>query len=198
MPARVWCLLRASVSRVASLALFAVIALTYFGSALAQHAPGEPEAKARFLANTPTFVEWPPNAFPTASAPLLICIHGDFSFGTTLAELTRGETVKGRKLEVRWIHSEQSLGGCQVLFVTRSMAKKYAKVLETVKDSGALTVGEDPEFLKAGGMVNLEPAGSGLTFDVNIDAVSSGHLKMSSQLLSLARHIFHATEVARG
>jgi hypothetical protein len=180
--------------------VFAAVALIFVAvvSVSAQHAPGEPEAKARFLANTPTFVEWPPNVFPTPSTPLLICIHGDFSFGTALAELTRGETVKGRKLEVRWIHSDQSLAGCQVLFVTRSMAKKYAKVLETVKDSGALTIGEDPEFLRAGGMVNLEPVASSLTFDVNIDAVSSSHLKMSSQLLSLARHVFHTTQVAKG
>ena len=66
-----------------------------------------------------------------------------------------------------------------------------------MKDSGTLTIGEDPESLKAGGMLNLDPTGRGLTFDVNLDAVVRGHLKISSQLLSLARHILNGPEMAR-
>lgn len=163
----------------------------------AQQASTDSEAKARFLANAPTFVQWPPEAFAASTTPLVICVHGDFSFGTVLAELTRGESVKGRQVEVRWIHADQSLAGCLVVFVTRSLVKKYGKVLDSVKDSGALTIGEDPEFLKAGGMLNLEPTGRGLTFDVNLDAVARGHLKISSQLLSLARHVLHGGEFAR-
>lgn len=159
---------------------------------------GEYEAKARFLANTPGFVEWPTSAFQAPGRPVLICVHGDFSFGTSLAELTRGESVKGRRIEVKWARSEQDLPSCQVVFVSRSAAKRYAKVLQLVKDSGCLTIGEDPDFLKAGGMVYLDPTPRGLTFDVNLDAVQRGHLKLSSQLLSLARHVLHDAEPSRG
>jgi len=164
---------------------------------LGQHIPTENEAKAKFLANAPAFVEWPAAAYGSPSAPLLICVHGDFSFGTVLAENTRGELVRGRRLEVQWVRNEQSLAGCQVLFVTRSMAKTYGKVLQTVKDAGSLTIGEDAEFLRAGGMLALEPNGRNLIFDVNIDAVTREHLKISSQLLSLARQVIHETEFAK-
>jgi hypothetical protein len=47
------------------------------------------EAKAKFLSIAPGFVEWPAPAFKAANPPLQICLHGDFSFGTSLAELTR-------------------------------------------------------------------------------------------------------------
>lgn len=180
-----------------ALVCFAAMTFMDVSSAPAQQAAADAEAKARFLANAPTFVEWSPDAFAASATPLLICVHGDFPFGTVLAELTRGESVKGRRLEVKWIHADQSLAGCQLVFVTRSMAKRYSKVLESVKDSGVLTIGEDPEFLKAGGMLYLEATGRGLTFDVNLDAVARGHLKISSQLLALARRVLRGPEMAR-
>ena len=182
-----------------SKALVCLVALSLIdvSSAPAQQAVADSEAKARFLANAPTFVEWPAAAFAAPASPLQVCVHGDFSFGTVLAELTRGESVKGRQVEVRWIRADQSLSGCLVVFVTRSMAKKYGKILESVKDSDALTIGEDPEFLKAGGMLNLEPTDRGLRFDVNLDAVARANLRISSQLLSLARRILRGPEMAR-
>lgn len=177
-------------------ALLATIASLNTG-AFGQHFPSETEAKAKFLANAPAFVEWPAAVFASPSAPLLICVNGDFPFGTALAENTRGELVRGRRLEVKWVRGEQSLAGCQVLFVTRSMARTYSKVLQSVRDAGSLTIGEDGEFLRAGGMLAFEQNGRGLVFDVNIDAVMRQHLKISSQLLSMARQVVHDAEFAK-
>ena len=154
------------------------------------------EAKAKFLAIAPGFVEWPGATFKTNGAPLEICVHGDFSFGTSLAEFTRSATVQGHRIEVKWARKEQELPACQIVFVSRSAAKHYDKVLEAVKDSIALTVGEDSDFLQAGGMLSLHSERSSLLFDVNLDAVNNGHLKLSSQFLSLARHILHRTPSA--
>ena len=155
------------------------------------------EAKAKFLAVMPGFVEWPSSTFKTPTALLQICVHPDFSFGTSLAELARTETVGGHRMEVKWVRKEQELSGCQLLFVSRSAAKRYDKVLEAVKNSATLTVGEGPEFLKAGGMVSLQAGQSGLQFDVNLDAVHDSHLKLSSQMLALARHVLYRTESAK-
>jgi hypothetical protein len=177
-------------------ALLAAAALIAPG-AVGQYNPAENEAKAKFLANAPAFVEWPASVFAGPKAPLLICVYGDFSFGTALAEITRATLSRGRRLEVRWVRSEQNPTGCQVLFVTRSVAKTYGKVLQSVKDVGSLTIGEDDEFLKAGGMLAVEPNGRSLTFDVNIDAVTREHLKISSQLLALARRVLHDAEFAK-
>jgi hypothetical protein len=155
------------------------------------------EAKARFLTNAPAFVEWPEQTFKSTSSPLQICVHGDFRFGTTLAELIRGRVMNGHRMEVKWVKNEQELPSCQVLFVSRSAAKRYNEVLEAVKASITLTIGEDPEFLKAGGMVTLQPIQGGLSFDINLDVVLDDHLRLSSQLLGLARQIVHRTEVAK-
>jgi len=78
-------------------------------------------AKANYLANFPSFVDWPPEVLPSGNAPLLICVFGEFSFGTSLAEMTRGTTVHDRRLEIRWIHKPQELSSCHILFVSRSL-----------------------------------------------------------------------------
>lgn len=155
------------------------------------------EAKAKFLAAMPGFVEWPALTFKSPAATLQVCVHGDFPFGTSLAELARNETVNGHRMEVKWARKEQDLAGCQLLFVSHSVAKRYEKVLEAVKNSTTLTIGEEAEFLNAGGMMSLSASQSGLQFDVNLDAVRDGHLKLSSQLLALARHVVHRAEAAR-
>jgi hypothetical protein len=100
-------------------------------------------------------------------------------------------------MEVKWARKEQDLPGCQIIFVSHSAAKRYDKVLDSLKSSINLTVGEDSEFLQAGGMVSLQATANGVLFDVNLDAVSDGHLKLSSQMLSLARRVVHHPESAR-
>ena len=177
--------------------LLAMMAAVGVPRAVAQDDLRQYQAKAKFLSVMPGFVEWPAATFKTPTAVLQICVHGDFSFGTSLAELARTETVSGHRMEVKWVRKEQDLAGCQLLFVSRSAAKRYDKVLDAVKNSITLTIGEDPEFLQAGGMLCLQPGQNGVLFDVNLDAVRDGHLKLSSQLLALARHVVHRTESAR-
>jgi YfiR/HmsC-like len=128
---------------------------------------------------------------------LQICVHGDFSFGTGLAELTRASTLNGHRVEVKWARKEQGLPECQILFVSHSAANRYDKTLDAFKNSITLTIGEHADFLEASGMVTLQSAGVGVSFDVNLDPVNDAHLKLSSQMLSLARRVIQHTESAK-
>jgi PAS domain S-box-containing protein len=67
--------------------------------AVAQDDPYQYQAKAKFLSVMPGFVEWPAATFKTPTSPLQICVHPDFSFGTSLTELARAETVGGHMLD---------------------------------------------------------------------------------------------------
>ena len=88
-------------------------------------AAAEYRTKANYLANFPSFVEWPTEGLPASNAPFLVCVFGEFSFGTSLAEITRGATVHDRRLEIRWVRKAQELAACQILFVSRSEQKRY-------------------------------------------------------------------------
>jgi hypothetical protein len=50
-----------------------------------------------------------------------------------------------------------------------------------------LTVGESPHFTLNGGAVRFFLEHDRVRFEINIDAVERAHLKISAQLLSLAK-----------
>jgi hypothetical protein len=154
--------------------------------------------KANFLATFPSFVDWPESAFPLAQAPFLICVRGDFSFGTALAEFARGASPHGRRVDGKWMHKDQELRDCQIGFVSRSESKRYAKVLQAVDGTGVLTVGETPDFLAAGGIISFAVERELLQFEVNLVAADSARLKISSRLLTLARRLVNRAEGAKG
>jgi hypothetical protein len=157
----------------------------------------EYRAKANYLANFPQFVEWPPDTGPAGKTSFLVCVFGEFSFGTFLAEITRGRTVHDRRLEIRWIQKPQELLSCQILFISYSEKKRYKQTLDVVRGGTVFTVGETPEFLDAGGILCFSGQQGTIQFDVNLAAANKAHLKISSQLLALARHVVNQKEAAK-
>jgi len=162
-----------------------------------ESAASEYRSKANFLATFPSFVEWPESAFSSAQSPFTICVRGDFSFGTSLAELTRGASPHGRRVEVRWVHKDQELRDCHIAFVSRSEAKRCAKLLQALEGATVLTVGETEGFLGAGGAISFSFEHDTLQFEVNLVASDTAHLRISSRLLALARHVVNRTEAAK-
>ncbi len=157
----------------------------------------EYRAKANFLGNFPSFIEWPADVWPSAEAPFLVCVFGDFAFGTSLAEVTRGTTVHERRIDIKWIRKKEELDSCQILFVSRSEQKRYSQVLDAVRGRGVLTVGETPEFLDAGGIVSFFMEQETLHFDVNLKEAKKARLRINSRLLTLARRVVSQTETAK-
>jgi YfiR/HmsC-like len=164
----------------------------------AQAVSTEYQRKAAFLVQFPNFVEWPIDASQTAQTSFQICVYGDFGFGTSLAESTRGTTVHGRKLELRWVRKLSEIRTCQILFVSRSEHARYGQVLAAAANSGVLTVGETAGFLEAGGAICFSYDRELLQFEVNLTAARDARLKMSAQLLGLAKRVMNPAEGAKG
>ncbi len=157
----------------------------------------EYRAKANYLAKFPSFVEWPVSALPSPASPFLLYVFGEYPFGISLAEFTRGATIQQRRIEIRWIHKEQDLHACQILFVSHSEQKRYRQVLAVVSGQMVLTVGETPGFLDAGGILCFSMQQRVLQFEVDLDEANRAHLKISSRLLALARHVVSRAEAAK-
>jgi len=163
----------------------------------AQDGNGEYRAKAGLLAAFPNFIEWPTDAFPSEQAPIFICVFGDFSFGTSLAEMTRGMFIRSRRVQVRWARKKQDLRACHILFVSRSEDKRYATIFKAIRGASVLTVGETPDFLASGGAIDFLFEGDKLQFEVNIGAANEARLRISSNMLVLARHVLVKAEAAK-
>ena len=85
------------------------------------------------------------------------------------------------------IQSDADLAGSfQILFIATSERARAASILEKLKGSPVLLVGETDNFLDQGGMINLVPKNRKIRLQVNLIAARQAHLKISSRLLVAA------------
>lgn len=161
----------------AALALALVSALP--GSA--QDAPLEYRVKAAYLFNFTKFVDWPAGAM-SEGAPFTICLAGNNPFASALEDTIRGETVAGRSLQSRLAQNNEA---CQVLFVPHDVDP--VPLLKRARTQPVLTVGESPDFLRHGGIINFIRDGGKVRFEISQEAATRAQLRISSRLLRLAR-----------
>jgi hypothetical protein len=143
--------------------------------------------KAAYLYNLTKFVEWPPQVFPNAADPIVICVLGQSPIGDELAEAVKGERIDGRQLIVRPIPAVEQASRCHLLFIASDNRKHARSILEEVKTAGLLTVGETNGFLEEGGVVNFKLEGNKVLIEINMNAAERQKLRISSKLLSLVR-----------
>lgn len=149
----------------------------------------EYQVKAAFLFNFAKFVEWPPDAFEGPLDPVVICVVGKDPFGESLDSVVRGETVNGRRLVVRRPRNPVEIRDCQIIFLARAERDYQDEVLASVEGGSILTVGEDDGFLTDGGIIRFVLDENRVRFEVNLAAAEASRLKLSSQLLRLARSV---------
>jgi len=142
----------------------------------------EYQVKAAFLYNFTKFVEWPAGAL---GAKISICTLGDDQFGGYL-DLLNGKVVDGRPLVVRRNVDLESANSCHVLFVCPG-GYRVSDVLQKTGNHPVLTVGETKSFTAAGGIISFVVRENRVQFEINADAARRAGLKISSQLMKLAR-----------
>lgn len=151
-------------------------------------APTEAQVKAAFLFNFAKFVEWPAKAFATASSPIEVVIVGDSAFSKEVEKVVKGKTVNGRKLSVK-ASDGNKIETCHILFIAESEKKRINKLLDAVKDSPTLTVGETSNFIQSRGMIGFLVVDRKVAFEINNGLAKKRGLTISSQLLKLAKRV---------
>lgn len=157
----------------------------------------EYQVKAAFLLNFARFVEWPPDAFESDKTPIAFCVFRQNPFGSALDDITDGKTINNRGLLVRHIQELPDLKSCQIVFVSDAEDQYLPAILDTLKASSALVVGESDRFAERGGGIQFYLEAEKVRFSVNVDATKSARLNVSSKLLALAR-IVHDASPAKG
>lgn len=172
----------------------AVIAVSLIASAgRAQQAPTEYQLKAAFLFNFAKFVDWPPESFTSPQAPFAICVLGKDPFGRALDDLMPGKTIGDRAVVILRLKDTLNARHCQVLFVSASESRNLASILEGLRGTNALTVGESDGFAESGGAIQFTVEENHVRFLINPEAGERAGLKFSSKLLALAK-IVHEPE----
>ena len=167
-------------------AILSVLVMAGPGSAAETPALSEYQVKALFLCNFAKYVDWPATAFANDSAPIVIGLVGQDNFGDNFKQVIAGKTINGRPVAVKHVASEQEYKGCHILFISASEKSGLPEILNAVKDSAILTVGETERFLAQTGMINFTKKENKIRLEINLGAVQQANLKISSKLLSVA------------
>ncbi len=166
---------------------FAGVLAAFLCAQLSAQQVNEYDIKAAYVFNLTKFVEWPPQVFKNGADPIKICIFGQSPVQEALLEAVKGERIDDRTLLVRQVAAVEQVRGCHLAFIASSERKRALAILEDLKTSGTLTVGETESFLDEGGAVNFRLEGNKVRIEVNLNAVERQGLRISPKLLSLTR-----------
>jgi hypothetical protein len=146
----------------------------------------EYQIKALFLFNFTKYVDWPSVSFAETNSPIIIGLYGEDKFGEALQKTVAGKTVAGRRIIPQLIQNDGDLEKCHVLFLTVTDKKRRGEILNRIKASPVLTVGESDQFLEQGGVINFVKKEGKIRLEINREAARQAKLEISSKLLSVA------------
>jgi len=168
--------------------VFWLIACTAAVVTADQKKQGEYQIKALFLYNFLNFVDWPVDSSIYSSPTINVCIIGDDPFEDALDNI-RNETVKGKKLSIRFYRPQDEPEGCHLLFIPASEKNHAGHILRPVKESNVLTVGDTEEVGRHGAVISFFIEQKKVRFAINIEAARRAGIKISAKLLKLAKII---------
>lgn len=145
----------------------------------------EYQVKAAFIFNFAKFVDWPTDALGNA-ADLVVGVVGDDPFGGALDRLN-GNVANGRRLRIKRLRAGDNLKVCQILFISNSEGRNLRKIMDSLRGSSVLTIGEMPQFNQSGGMIRFVVHNAKVRFEINAAAAGEARLRISSKLLALSK-----------
>lgn len=148
--------------------------------------PSEYSVKAALIYSIIKFVDWPEQDKSTAGNPLCIAVFGQDPFGSNL-DLISSKTAKGRPIKIRRLQKIEEIRSCEVLFISSSEKRQLTRILKQLQNQPVLTIADHDGFTQAGGMINLTTVNKKVQFEINNKAALRAHLRISSQLLKLAK-----------
>ncbi len=146
----------------------------------------EQNIKVGFIYNFALFAQWPEKAFKDTASPLALCIAGDKAAVQAFEPLTT-KKILGRPVRVHAFGDNATLHSCHIIYINSTNKAEAADLLRRASRPGALTVGDLDGFCQLGGIINFYRENNKLRFEINTDAAGRAGLKLSSQLLKLAK-----------
>jgi len=146
--------------------------------------------KSAIILNIARFVAWPRESFNGHQDEIMLCLYRDNPFGNGLKGI-RGKRVGSRKLGIRILSPDDTDSGCNVLFIPSERLSQYAAESTATASRHLLTITDRTLYP----MPTTSPSVSvalfrdqkRIGFEVDLSVVKRAGLRMSSELLKLAR-----------
>lgn len=147
----------------------------------------EDQVKAAYVYNFAKFVEWPLRDFADPTAPLRLCVLDDRLLESELIQIVKGKAVAGHPVMVVPVQNGDQSRDCHILFIGSSQEQQIRHIIEAIRGTNVLTVGEVKGLVQAGGIINFVLQDDRVQFEVNYKAAKQAGLTVSSRLLAVAK-----------
>jgi YfiR/HmsC-like len=170
-------------ARLAVLALVAVAPLAAPGRAMGDPGGDTGPHAAAVVRTVRSLVEY--TRWPRVSNPVELCVAGPASHAGQLDAVRLGD---GRVLNRRAVAaSPAALAGCDVVYIGKLPLAGQRQLTAAVRGRGVMTVAEaDPECRSEAMFCLIYPV-KGLSFRLNIDAVSRSGLRVDPRVLRVSQ-----------
>jgi len=165
--------------------LFLILVCSFSGTITAQTSEKEANLKAAFIYNFTKYIEWDSNN----EDDFIIGVMGSSPVTASLNEIAKTNMVNNKKITVRVFSKPEDIGDCNILFIPvipENSLYSLQSILDKA-DKGMLTISEEPGFAKQGTAFNFFITNDKLKFEANLKTLLQSGLKVSSQLLKLAK-----------
>lgn len=143
----------------------------------------EQEIKAGLLYNFLKYTDWP-GASMEKSPAMNVCILGSDPFAGYLQPMA-GRTVNQRGIILRKVQNMQEMQSCHLLFINARAKDSWPQLKVALKGKAVLTVSDFDGFANSGGMIEFGRKNDHISVNLNMDAVTSGGLRVQDRLLRL-------------
>jgi hypothetical protein len=164
---------------------FVVAALLGVSGVVMPAQMSEARLKAEFLFNFAKFTEWPEDVLSPTS-PIVLCVT-DAEVGTALDAVVTGRLLNQHPLIVSRVKIDDSLRPCVILYAGKLDRRRIVQMTVSLGGASVLTVGDAEAFVQSGGMIGFFEADGRIRFAINPEAVERRRMKLSAQLLKLAK-----------
>lgn len=144
--------------------------------------------KAAFIYNFTKFTRWPDASPAATNATFNVCVAGSEKLHTAVKKAVSNKIAWGKALTSEYIDHLGNVSNCQVIFLGFSDRRKIQNWISSTENKQVLTISDNKDFIKTGGIIQLVIVGGKVRFDINQSALAKSQLEMSSKLLSLARN----------
>jgi hypothetical protein len=142
----------------------------------------ESELRSAFVFNFIRFTE-----FPQHTGTLVLCVSEGTSMYSRIAGGAVEEAGRGRPIEVKQTTDAEFMEHCDVAYFPRDRQQPDAELLRALAEKHTLTIGDNEDFLRDGGMIKIYREGAKIRFEINPKCVERAGLRLSSKVLVLAK-----------
>ena len=130
------------------------------------------------------YINWPEQ---NSSEEFVITVVGKSKVREELETMAQTKNVGGKKIVIKNAHSAEEIGPSHIVYISDDKSSQLDEILTKVADAHTLVIAERDGLVKKGASISfIAMEDNTLRFEVNEDAISNHHLRVSKSLLSLA------------